>query len=49
MLKPENKIELLLKENEELISIFVASIKTAKENRLKEERRRNERMSNHES
>ena len=29
-LKPENDIELLLKENVELVSIFVASIKTAK-------------------
>jgi hypothetical protein len=31
MLKPENEIDLLLKENVELVSIFVASIKTAKE------------------
>jgi four helix bundle protein len=36
MLKPENEIDLLLKENVELVSIFVASIKTAKKNNLKE-------------
>jgi four helix bundle protein len=36
MLKSENDIDLLLKENVELISIFVASIKTAKKNKLKE-------------
>jgi len=29
MLKPENDIDLLLKENVELVSIFVTSIKTA--------------------
>jgi four helix bundle protein len=40
MLKPENVIERLLKENVELISIFVASIKTAKKNKLKEEEER---------
>ena len=37
MLKPENEIDLLLKENVELVSIFVASIKTAKKNNLKEQ------------
>ncbi|HEX3020064.1 MAG TPA: four helix bundle protein [Chitinispirillaceae bacterium] len=37
MLKPENEIDLLLKENVELVSIFVASIKTAKKNKLKDE------------
>jgi four helix bundle protein len=36
MLKPENEIDLLLKENVELVSIFAASIKTAKKNNLKE-------------
>jgi hypothetical protein len=40
MLKPENVIERLLKENVELISIFVASIKTAKKSKLKEEEER---------
>jgi four helix bundle protein len=36
MLKPENEIDLLLKENVELISIFATSIKTAMKNNLKE-------------
>ena len=36
MLKPETEIDLLLKENVELISIFAASIKTARKNNLKE-------------
>ncbi len=36
MLKPENEIDLLLKENVELVSIFAASIKTARKNNLKE-------------
>jgi four helix bundle protein len=36
MLKPENEITLLLKENVELVSIFVASIKTARKNILNE-------------
>jgi hypothetical protein len=36
MLKSENEIDLLFKENVELISIFVASIKTAKKNKLKD-------------
>ncbi len=34
-LKPENETDSLLKENVELISIFMASIKTAKKNGLK--------------
>jgi four helix bundle protein len=34
MLKPENDIDLLLKENVELVSIFVTSIKTANKNKL---------------
>jgi hypothetical protein len=34
-LKPESEIETVLKENIELISIFVASIKTAKKNKIK--------------
>lgn len=35
-LKPENEIDLALKETAELVSIFAASIKTAKKNELKE-------------
>jgi len=34
-LKPENEIDPLLTENVELVSIFVASIKTAKQNSIK--------------
>jgi four helix bundle protein len=36
MLKPENEIDFLLKENVELVSIFVASIKTAQKNKSEE-------------
>jgi four helix bundle protein len=35
-LKPENEIDPLLTENVELVSIFVASIKTAKQNSVKD-------------
>ena len=30
LIKPESKLELLIDENNELISIFVSSVKTAK-------------------
>lgn len=35
LIKPASKVEPLLQENDELIGIFVTSIKTAKENRRK--------------
>jgi four helix bundle protein len=38
MLKAENDIDLLLKENIELVSIFTASIKTASKNTLKDKK-----------
>ena len=36
ILKPASKLESLIDENDQLISIFVSSIKTAKENKQKE-------------
>ena len=35
LIKPVSKLEPLIKENDELISIFVTSIKTAKQNKKK--------------
>jgi len=35
LIKPESKLKLIIEENDQLISIFVASIKTAKENKMK--------------
>ena len=35
LIKPESKLKLIIEENDQLISIFVASIKTAKENKKK--------------
>ena len=35
LIKPESKLKLIIEENDQLISIFVASIKTAKENKIK--------------
>jgi hypothetical protein len=35
LIKPKSKLKLIIEENDQLISIFVASIKTAKENKMK--------------
>ena len=35
LIEPESKLKLIIEENDQLISIFVASIKTAKENKMK--------------
>ena len=35
LIKPATKLEPLIEENDELISIFVSSIKTAKQNKKK--------------
>jgi four helix bundle protein len=35
LIKPESKLKLIVEENDQLISIFVASIKTARENIMK--------------
>jgi four helix bundle protein len=35
MIKPESKLKLIIEENNQLISIFVASINTARENKMK--------------
>ena len=35
LIKPELKLKLIVEENDQLISIFVASIKTARKNKMK--------------
>ena len=35
LIKPESKLKLIIEENDQLISIFVASINTARENKIK--------------
>ena len=35
LIEPKSKLKLIIEENDQLISIFVASIKTAKENKMK--------------
>jgi len=35
LIKPKSKLKLIIEENDQLISIFVASINTAKENKMK--------------
>jgi hypothetical protein len=35
LIKPVSKLDLLIDENDQMISIFFASIKTAKENKRK--------------
>ena len=37
LINPSSKLELLIRENDELISIFVSSVKTAKKNSGKRE------------